>query len=106
MSKCVVCGSDLNKDIVIIGEQYPSALFLNKDDAFRPSLKPSSLNVTKCKNKQCGLIQLSSPVSLTEVFERYPYESASTISMNGILKNVKEACLKKLESCLKSCKNK
>lgn len=100
MCTCVVCGSDLSEDIVNIGEQYPSALFLKENDPFRSSLNPSSLNVAKCKNKECGLIQLSSPVSLTEVFERYPYESSSTISMRKILNNVKDACLKRLEEPL------
>ena len=39
MSSCIVCGSDLSEDIVNIGEQYPSALFLKENDPFRSTMK-------------------------------------------------------------------
>ena len=92
MKKCVVCGSKLHHDVVLIGDQYPSAIFTTEKDPFRNKLNKSSLNLTKCSNHLCGLIQLSEPVSLADVFEKYPYESSSTLSMKSILLDVKSAC--------------
>ena len=92
MKYCVACKSTLSEDIVYIGDQYPSAIFPNKEDPIRERLKKSSLNVSKCTNDKCGLIQLSNPVSLDEVFARYPYESSTTISMKAILADVRRAC--------------
>ena len=42
------------------------------------------------------LIQISNPVSLDEVFARYPYESSTTISM-VILADVRRACTERFE---------
>ena len=96
MAKCVVCGSELLEDIVDIGEQYPSAIFCKSDDPFRNRLQASSLNVTKCSNRSCNLIQLSNPISLDDVFAKYPYQTSTTISMRSILTDLRESCNKRL----------
>ena len=82
MSRCVSCGDQLFSDIVYIGNQYPSAVFISEDT---PKIESSSLNVTKCKNKRCELVQLSNRRNLDSIFEHYPYDSSSTASMKGIL---------------------
>ncbi len=96
MANCVVCGSELLEDIVEIGKQYPSAIFCKSNDPFRERLKASSLNITKCSNRACNLIQLSNPISLDDVFAKYPYQTSTTISMKSILTDLRDSCNKRL----------
>jgi len=85
---CISCGKSLADDIVVIGDQYPSAIFSDEKDTFADNLKPSSLNITKCTNEECGLVQLANKYDLDCVFKHYPYESGSTATMKSILQNV------------------
>ncbi len=87
-TKCISCGSELPEDIVIIGDQYPSAVFLSDNDPNPPDLHASSLNVTRCPENSCSLIQLSYEYDLQYVFDHYPYESGSTATMKQILQDV------------------
>ena len=84
---CISCGSPLSADIVIIGDQYPSAVFVTEEDNL-DDLHPTSLNLARCSNDDCGLVQLSNEYNLQHVFDHYPYESSLTATMNSILKNV------------------
>ncbi|MBT4289739.1 MAG: methyltransferase domain-containing protein, partial [Deltaproteobacteria bacterium] len=86
--KCISCGTELPDDIVMIGDQYPSAIFLSEKYPVPPDLHSSSLNVTRCTEKSCSLIQLSCEYDLQYVFDHYPYESGSTATMKQILKDV------------------
>lgn len=86
--KCISCGTPLPGDIVFIGEQYPSAIFLSAKEPAPPGLAASSLNVTRCTNDKCALVQLSHEYDLQYVFDHYPYESGSTATMKQILKDV------------------
>jgi NDP-4-keto-2,6-dideoxyhexose 3-C-methyltransferase len=85
---CVSCGAELPKDIVFIGEQYPSAVFLSDNISAPKDLKASSLNLTRCSNEKCSLIQLSHRYNLQYVFDHYPYESGTTATMKQILQDV------------------
>ncbi len=85
MKRCISCGSSLVEDVVMIGDQYPSAIFVDKDNT---GLESSSLNVTKCSNEFCGLVQLSNKYNLDSVFDQYSYESGKTASMKQILQDV------------------
>jgi NDP-4-keto-2,6-dideoxyhexose 3-C-methyltransferase len=85
--KCISCGSMLSKDIVVIGEQYPSAIFITEKDTNR-DIESSSLNIARCLNENCGLVQLSSEYNLQKVFDNYPYESSLTATMKDILNDV------------------
>lgn len=87
--KCIACGSNLESDIVIVGDQYPSAIFSSKKNEVESEISPSNLNVTRCSN--CKLVQLSHKYDLQCVFDHYPYESNSTATMRDILKNVVES---------------
>jgi NDP-4-keto-2,6-dideoxyhexose 3-C-methyltransferase len=87
-SKCVVCKNDLLKESIIIGEQYPSAIFANANEDYRETIKSSSLNLTKCSHDSCGLVQLSEEYNLDLVFKNYPYVSGTTATMKDILKDV------------------
>ena len=80
---CISCRHPLPDDIVIIGDQYPSAVFVDDETE---KFEAASLNVTKCK--QCGLVQLSSHYDLQYVFDHYPYESSSTATMKAILQDI------------------
>jgi len=86
--KCVVCNTGLGDDHVFIGDQYPSAVFPKKNSNYKKEMLPSSLNLTKCLNDECGLVQLSYEYNLDYVFENYPYESASTATMVDKLKDI------------------
>ena len=86
--KCIVCNTSLGKDHVLIGNQYPSAVFPKVDSDYKKEMPPSSLNLTKCINHDCGLVQLSYEYNLDYVFENYPYESASTATMVDKLQDI------------------
>jgi NDP-4-keto-2,6-dideoxyhexose 3-C-methyltransferase len=85
---CISCGSNLSEDIVFIGDQFPSAIFLSDDAPPPPELKSSSLNLSRCTNEACQLIQLSNHYNLQYVFDHYPYESGTTATMKKILQDV------------------
>ena len=86
--QCISCGSNLTDDLVEIGNQFPSAIFLEKKDAIPNDLTPSSLNLSKCENENCGLVQLTEIKDLQYVFDHYPYESGSTATMKEKLKSI------------------
>lgn len=89
--KCIVCKYQLSDDKVIIGDQYPSAIY-PKSKSYKRQISPSSLNLAKCLNVRCGLVQLSNEYDLSYVLENYPYESGTTATMNAILQDIaKEA---------------
>lgn len=85
---CISCGSSLSDDIVMIGDQFPSAIFLSDDEPPPPELKSSSLNLCRCMNESCQLVQLSKLYNLQYVFDHYPYESGITATMRKILQDV------------------
>jgi len=82
---CISCGAQLPADIVHIGDQYPSAIFLRDNDPIASEISASSLNVTRCEVEDCSLVQLSHSYDLQYVFDHYPYESGSTATMRQIL---------------------
>jgi NDP-4-keto-2,6-dideoxyhexose 3-C-methyltransferase len=92
--KCIVCNDYLNFDSVIIGNQYPSAIFTDNDKKYKKVIKTSSLNLAKCSNSVCGLVQLSTHYNLDMVFENYPYISGTTATMKSILNDVLEEGVK------------
>lgn len=85
---CISCGAPLAGDIVIIGNQYPSAIFVSDRSPVTSELITSSLNLTRCTNESCGLVQLANTYDLQYVFDHYPYESSSTVTMKQILQDV------------------
>ena len=89
--KCISCGSELPEDIVLIGDQYPSAVYLADGD-MPATLHRSSLNVTRCVDPSCTLVQLSNEYDLQYVFDHYPYESGITATMKDILSDVAKDC--------------
>jgi NDP-4-keto-2,6-dideoxyhexose 3-C-methyltransferase len=91
---CVSCGSPLLPDLVEIGEQFPSAVFLSHDGPEPAGLVKSSLNLTRCANDACALIQLSWSYDLQYVFDHYPYESGTTATMRDVLGDVIDDALR------------
>jgi NDP-4-keto-2,6-dideoxyhexose 3-C-methyltransferase len=85
---CISCGSTLSDDIVIVGNQYPSAIFVPKNESSDMGIPATSLNLVRCNNRKCGLVQLSNSYDLDCVFDKYPYESGSTATMKSILQDV------------------
>lgn len=68
--KCIVCNNYLHLDSVIIGDQYPSAIFVEKDEDYQKIIQTSSLNLAKCSNNLCGLVQLSTNYNLDMVYSK------------------------------------
>ena len=89
-TNCIVCNTKLIQDYVFIGDQYPSAVYPKVGANYKADMQPSSLNLTKCPNELCGLVQLSNEYDLSYVLENYPYESGTTATMKGILKDIVE----------------
>jgi len=85
---CISCGAPLPEGIVQIGSQYPSAIFVADGDRIAEELTSTSLDVTRCSDEQCALVQLCNEYDLQYVFDHYPYESGSTATMKQILQAV------------------
>lgn len=88
IKNCISCGDLLSEDIVEIGEQYPSAVFLSNNIPEPKDFQKSSLNLARCTNSKCTLVQLSTIYNLQYVFDHYPYESGITANMKKILQEV------------------
>lgn len=93
-SRCISCGEPVSDDIVKIGDQFPSAIYLGENDPVSEGLTASSLNVTRCSNDSCGLVQLAHSYDLQYVFDHYPYESGSTATMKQILRDLLDDALR------------
>ena len=87
-TKCIVCGGKLSDDLVFIGDQYPSAVYPEVGSDYKQSMKASSLNLTKCLHRECGLVQLRHEYNLDFVYKNYPYLSGGTATMKKILSDV------------------
>lgn len=87
-TSCLGCGAPLAEDVVRVGDQYPSAIFLDAQSAPPDEVMASSLNVTRCSDEGCRLVQLCHEYDLQYVFDHYPYESGSTATMKGILQDL------------------
>ena len=88
VENCIVCNKPLEEPSVIVGNQYPSAVFAEKDEDYTKTLISSSLDLTRCSNESCSLVQLSTDYDLDIVFKNYPYVSGTTATMNAILQDV------------------
>jgi len=91
--KCLVCESPLDLDVALIGDQYPSAIYLDNVTESEFGLTKSSLNLSQCLNPLCNLVQLTKPIDLDIVYRHYPYQSGTTATMHSILSSVIEESL-------------
>lgn len=91
--KCIVCESPLDLDVAIIGNQYPSAIYLDNVTENEFGLTKSSLNLSQCHNPLCNLVQLTNPIDLDVVYRNYPYQSGTTATMHSILSSVVDEAL-------------
>jgi len=91
--KCLVCKSPLTLDVAVIGDQYPSAIYLENVTEKEFGLSKSSLNLSQCLNPVCNLVQLSEPIDLDIVYKHYPYLSGTTATMRNILTSVVDETL-------------
>ena len=86
--KCIVCDAQFVGDVVHVGAQYPSAIYPKVEEDYKSLIQRSSLNLTKCTNNSCGLVQLANEYNLDFVLEHYPYLSGGTATMKGILSDI------------------
>ena len=85
---CIVCKSTLYEDVVLVGEQFPSAVYPKDILDYSEIIQKTCLNVTQCRSESCNLVQLSHSYNLDLVFKYYPYLSGATATMKEILKDV------------------
>ena len=88
VGNCISCGSSLSGVIVNIGDQYPSAIFLRDKTEREYGLYQSSLDLTRCSDERCSLVQLIHQIDLDIVYQNYPYQSGTTATMQAILSDV------------------
>jgi NDP-4-keto-2,6-dideoxyhexose 3-C-methyltransferase len=96
LGKCIACGSHLTEPLVLIGDQYPSAIFLSQETSLHNSLLKSSLDLCSCTNPNCLLVQLKTQIDMGTVYQNYPYESGTTATMKSILANIVDESLNRI----------
>ena len=94
VENCIVCDNSLEEPSIIVGNQYPSAIFAEVNEDYTKTLLSSSLDLSRCSNESCSLLQLSTDYDLDIVFKNYPYVSGTTATMKSILEDVVEEAVK------------
>lgn len=90
IESCRVCGNRNLKSCIDIGEQYLSSVFPENLN-YKNELKKYPLEILQCiktDDSQCGSLQLAYDYDLSEMYDHYPYTSASNSSMKKILEDV------------------
>jgi len=88
IQNCRICNSTDLEVVISIGEQYISSRFPIYGDFSTPKV---DINLCKCKNTDCGLLQLHESVIQSELYEyEYGYRSGLNNSMREHLKQYKE----------------
>jgi hypothetical protein len=85
MSLCVSCNTLLPAPSAVFGAQIPSAVF-NRSAIDSEYLSESALDLSMCVNSDCLLVQLFAPVNLDYVYQNYPYQTGTTMTMSQELK--------------------
>jgi len=95
--ECISCGWKLNDPDVLIGDQLPSAIFLNIESTELQELRASSLDLCQCSNPECSLVQLKTQINMDIVYKHYPYQSGTTATMRSILSDVVDEALERVQ---------
>ena len=94
ITHCRVCKNPNIIPCVDVGDQYLSSIFPENLD-YRKTLKKYPMDLVLCQRtdpeKHCGLAQLGHELDLSQMYQEYPYTSASNSSMKAILENVVES---------------
>jgi NDP-4-keto-2,6-dideoxyhexose 3-C-methyltransferase len=94
IEKCRVCGNRVLKPCLSLGNQYLSSMFPETLD-YRGDVPCLPLELVICEptpgNETCGLVQLAHELDLSQMYEKYPYTSATNSAMPAILKDVAES---------------
>lgn len=87
IKKCRICGHNEFDIVISLGEQYISSRFPNYGDFSAPKI---DINLCKCKNNNCNLVQLYETVTQNELYGyEYGYCSGLNNTMREHLKNYK-----------------
>jgi len=82
-NKCRICGEGL-EPILYLGEHFLHGSFNFKD--YQPPTRRVQVQLCKCFNNNCNLVQLSNSVSPSILYERYGYRSSLSEIMKKHLK--------------------
>ena len=95
-NKCRVCGTRNLATGVDLGDQYLSSVFPGSME-YKDTLKKYPLKLVLCKKegheKNCGLLQLSHEIDMSDMYRNYPYLSSSNKAMVSALKDVVDEAL-------------
>ncbi len=94
VTRCRVCANPDLVPCLDIGDQYLSSIFPESLD-YKNHLTRYPLDLVLCKRsdsvQHCGLVQLGREFDLSEMYQAYPYASASNSSMKAILQDIVES---------------
>ena len=82
VSRCRICGNDKLEQILALGNQMLTGVFLRPDEA-KSKVTVGPLSLVKCMGKEsCGLVQLEHSFDLLEMYgDNYGYRSGLNKSM-------------------------
>lgn len=90
ITACRVCGNPKLQSCIDVGDQYLSSIFPENLN-YKRDLQKYPLEIVQCMkagSDECGSLQLAYNCDISEMYEYYPYTSASNSSMQKILEDV------------------
>ncbi len=89
-TRCRVCGNTALDPAVDLGPQYLSSVFPT-DLSYRDHVQRYPMDMVLCRTEggaHCGLLQMGHHLDLTEMYQAYPYQSATNSGMRAVLADV------------------
>jgi len=92
---CRICNSERLTDIISLGEQH-IASYTPKGSDPEPVLEKFPLELIRCTEQNCGLVQLRHSTPPDILYERYFYRSGINQTMTDNLKEIVEQAISKI----------
>ena len=92
---CRICNSECLTDIISLGEQNIAA-YTPKGSDPKPVLEKFPLELIRCCEQDCGLVQLRHSTPPDILYERYFYRSGINQTMTDNLKEIVEQAISKV----------
>ena len=89
---CRICNSECLTDIISLGEQHIAA-YTPKGSDPKPVLEKFPLELIRCCEQDCGLVQLRHSTPPDILYERYFYRSGINQTMTDNLKEIVDLSL-------------
>ena len=92
---CRICNSECLTDIISLGEQHIAA-YTPKGSDPKPVLEKFPLELIRCCEQDCGLVQLRHSTPPDILYERYFYRSGINQTMTDNLKEIVDQAISKI----------